>query len=44
MKTTTANIPKMKVEVWSDIMWSYSYIGKRNYETALKQFGNDSHT
>ena len=31
--------PKMKVEVWSDIMCPFCYIGKRNYETALKQFG-----
>jgi predicted DsbA family dithiol-disulfide isomerase len=30
--------PKMKVEVWSDIMCPFCYIGKRNYESALKQF------
>src|SRR5579864_1197080 len=29
---------KMKVEVWSDIMCPFCYIGKRNYETALQQF------
>lgn len=29
---------KMKVEVWSDIMCPFCYIGKRNYESALKQF------
>ena len=29
---------KMKVEVWSDIMCPFCYIGKRNYETALDQF------
>ena len=29
---------KMKVEVWSDIMCPFCYIGKRNYETAVKQF------
>ncbi len=28
----------MKVEVWSDIMCPFCYIGKHNYETALKQF------
>ncbi len=28
----------MTVEVWSDIMCPFCYIGKRNYETALKQF------
>lgn len=33
---TTNN--KMKVEVWSDIMCPFCYIGKRNYEAALKQF------
>jgi predicted DsbA family dithiol-disulfide isomerase len=38
-KTVTAAIPKMKVEVWSDIMCPFCYIGKRNYESALKQFG-----
>jgi len=30
--------PKMTVEVWSDIMCPFCYIGKRNYESALKQF------
>lgn len=29
---------KMKVEVWSDIMCPFCYIGKRNYEKALSQF------
>ena len=29
---------KMKVEVWSDIMCPFCYIGKRNYESALAQF------
>jgi predicted DsbA family dithiol-disulfide isomerase len=33
-----AESPKMKVEVWSDIMCPFCYIGKRNYEMALKQF------
>lgn len=28
----------MKVEVWSDIMCPFCYIGKKNYENALKQF------
>jgi protein disulfide-isomerase len=35
---TLVGNPKMKVEVWSDIMCPFCYIGKRNYETALKQF------
>lgn len=30
--------PKMKVEVWSDIMCPFCYIGKRNYEAAMKEF------
>ena len=34
---------KMKVEVWSDIMCPFCYIGKRNYETALKQFADSNH-
>ena len=37
-KKVTGPGPKMKVEVWSDIMCPFCYIGKRNYETALKQF------
>src|SRR5690554_3312029 len=28
----------MKVEVWSDIMCPFCYIGKKNYEKALRQF------
>lgn len=37
-KEVTVPVAKMKVEVWSDIMCPFCYIGKRNYETALKQF------
>ena len=29
---------KMKVEVWTDIMCPYCYIGKKHYEKALAQF------
>ena len=29
---------KMKVEIWSDIMCPFCYIGKRNFENALEQF------
>ena len=29
---------KMKIEVWSDIMCPYCYIGKLHYENALEQF------
>lgn len=28
----------MKVEIWSDIMCPFCYIGKRHFEAALKQF------
>ena len=30
--------PKMKIEVWTDIMCPYCYIGKIHYEKALAQF------
>jgi predicted DsbA family dithiol-disulfide isomerase len=41
--TESINSPKMKVEVWSDIMCPFCYIGKRNFESAMKQFpGKDS--
>lgn len=29
---------KMKIEVWSDIMCPFCYIGKRNYEEAIAKF------
>ena len=29
---------KMKIEVWTDIMCPYCYIGKIHYEKALRQF------
>ena len=28
----------MKVEIWSDIMCPFCYIGKRNFENALEEF------
>lgn len=31
---------KMKIEIWTDIMCPYCYIGKAHYEAALKQFGH----
>lgn len=31
---------KMKVEVWSDIMCPFCYIGKRHYEQALERFAH----
>ncbi|PWH85524.1 disulfide bond formation protein DsbA [Brumimicrobium oceani] len=30
----------MKVEIWSDVMCPFCYIGKRNFETALAQFAD----
>ncbi len=33
----------MKVEIWSDIMCPFCYIGKRNFETALEQFPDKNH-
>jgi predicted DsbA family dithiol-disulfide isomerase len=32
------NIQKMKVEIWSDVMCPFCYIGKRKFEAALAQF------
>lgn len=29
---------RMRIEVWSDVICPFCYIGKRNYETALEQF------
>jgi protein disulfide-isomerase len=29
----------MKIKIWSDIMCPFCYIGKRNFENALAQFG-----
>jgi len=39
MSNTTG---KMKVEIWSDIMCPFCYIGKRKLEAALEQFPNAS--
>ena len=30
----------MKIEIWSDIMCPFCYIGKRNFQAALSQFAN----
>ena len=34
---------KMKVEIWSDVMCPFCFIGKRNFETALAQFTDREH-
>jgi len=39
-KEKANNSQKMKVEIWSDIVCPFCYIGKRNFETALKSFEN----
>lgn len=31
---------KMKIEIWSDVMCPFCYIGKRKFETALEQFAD----
>lgn len=33
---------KMKVEIWSDVMCPFCYIGKRKFESAMKEFDNSS--
>lgn len=38
MEKTTAT--KMQVEIWSDIMCPFCYIGKRHYEAALNAFAD----
>ena len=42
IKEKTKMENKMKVEIWSDVMCPFCYIGKRNFETALDQFANKS--
>lgn len=37
---TIKEIKKMKVEIWSDVMCPFCYIGKRKFEAALSQFEN----
>lgn len=33
----------MKIEIWSDVMCPFCYIGKRNFEAALAQFPDREH-
>jgi protein disulfide-isomerase len=37
-KNIELETPKMKVDIWSDIMCPFCYIGKRHYESALSRF------
>lgn len=34
---------RMKIEVWSDVMCPFCYIGKKKFETALAQFEDRAH-
>lgn len=34
---------KMKIEIWSDVMCPFCYIGKKKFETALAQFADKGH-
>ena len=43
LKPVTLNPTKLKVEVWSDIMCPFCYIGKRNFEAALRKFAGREH-
>lgn len=38
VKEINTNKEKMKVEIWSDVMCPFCYIGKRHLEAALEQF------
>ncbi len=38
METATITSAQMKVEIWSDVMCPFCYIGKRKFEDALAQF------
>ncbi|MES2141043.1 MAG: DsbA family oxidoreductase [Bacteroidota bacterium] len=38
IETNIAMENKMKIEIWSDVMCPFCYIGKRKFETALAQF------
>lgn len=43
LKPVSLDHPKMKVEIWSDIMCPFCYIGKRNFESAFSRFeGRDN--
>lgn len=35
---STTNKEKMKIEIWSDVMCPFCYIGKRKFESALAEF------
>ena len=33
----------MKIEIWSDVMCPFCYIGKRHFEEALSKFSDKEH-
>nr|WP_294928740.1 DsbA family protein [uncultured Flavobacterium sp.] len=33
----------MKIEIWSDVICPFCYIGKRNFEKALEEFADKDH-
>ena len=35
--------PSMKVEIWSDVVCPWCYVGKRNFEAALAEFEHRDH-
>lgn len=35
--------PKMKIEIWSDVVCPFCYIGKRHFEAALRDFKDRNH-
>lgn len=37
-------VEKMKIEVWSDVMCPFCYIGKKKFEAALSEFANKNNT
>lgn len=41
--TITMNTITMKVEIWSDVMCPFCYIGKRKFEAAMAQFPDSTH-
>lgn len=43
MDSITPENTAMKVEIWSDIMCPFCYIGKRNFESALAEFADSNH-
>ncbi len=34
---------KLKIEIWSDVMCPFCYIGKRKIENAIREFPNKDH-